>query len=223
MSRTQTEGTRLAAILRSTQNLIAEVNGGNKTVSTALASQLSELVREIDFKLESKDNPDDRKLGILFAFLAWHHIESETPSYPQISKFFENKDGRLFLKSSKVNDETMKQVLEYAAKSQEVISWITLPQPGTPGTMTLSKGNSFVKKVVSISKGSGGGQVGSVLEDRFTQPITQELIDRLPDPDQCVFFRLGPQPVSVTDFKDKYQDDEEEEELERNNDLDDMF
>ena len=223
MSRAQTEGTRLAAMLRSTQNLIAEVNSGNKSVATALASQLSELVREIDFKLESKDSPDDRKLGILFAFLAWHHIESEGPCQPQVSKFFEPKEGRLFLKCSKVSDDTMKEVLEQTANSQDVINWITLPQPGTPGTMSLSKGNSFVKKIVSISKGSGGGQFGSVKEDRFTQPITQELIDRLPDPDHCVFFRLGPQPVSVTDFKDKYQDEEEEEELERNNDLDDMF
>ena len=223
MSGVQTEGTRMAALLRSTQSLIHEAGTGDKPVSPALASQLSELVRDIEYKLESKDNIDDRKLGILFAFLAWHHIEADTPAFPQLSKFFDHKDGRLILKSSKLNEDVLKQVQEYSSKPQEVVSWITLPQPGTPGSMSLSKGKSFVKKVVSISKGAGGGQSGCVLEDRFTQPITQDLLDRMPDPEYCIFFRLGSQPASVTDFKDKYVEDEEDEELQRNNDLDDMF
>ena len=219
----QTEGTRLAAILRTTQNLIAETSQGNKTISAALASQISELVREIEYKLENKESTDDRKLGILFAFMAWHHIEAESSAYPQISKFFEAKDGRLILKQSKVSEDMFKQVLEYSAKPQEVISWITFPQPGTPGTMSLSKGKSFVKKVVAISKGTGGGQCGCVLEDRLTQPITQDLLDRMPDPDQCLYFRLGMQPASVADFKDKYEEAEDDDDLQRNNDLDDMF
>ena len=147
MSQTLPEGTRLASMLRSTQNLFAEVNGGNKSMNSALASQLSELIREIEFKLQSKECPDEVKLGILFAFMAWHHIEGEVSTNSQITKFFEQKASLLFLKSSKITAEVITQAQECPIKTLEVISWITLPQPGASGTMTLTKSKSFVKKV----------------------------------------------------------------------------
>ena len=222
MAGVESEAIRITKILRQTQHLIGESSQGIKNVSTALTSQLTELTREIEIKLENQENINERKLGVLFAFLALHHIESDAPAYNHILKFFDNKNSRIILKLSKVDDEVLKKVQEYVAKPQEVVSWVTLPQPGSPGSMSISKGSSFVKKVVSINKNTGGGDFGSVLEDRFTQPITQDLLDKIPDPAFCIFFRLGNQAPTVKDFNDKYQE-EEEDDLQRNNDLDDMF
>ena len=223
MGEIHTEATRLTAMIRQVQDLGIAAATGSKDASLALGTQLSELVRELDSKIQNKESMLDQKLGILFTFYAWFRIDAEAPTHSQLTKFFENKGNRLILRSPKLDDEVLKQVQEYASKPQEVISWVTLPQPGTPGTMSLSKGKSFVKKIVSISKGAGGGFFDCILEDRFTQPITEELLDRMPNPDLGIFFRLGILAPSIVDLKDKYEEDEEEEELQRNNELDDMF
>ena len=204
-------------------DLMREVQKSSMADESVLARDLENMIQELSNKLTKSDNVNDKKLGVVFTFLLWHRMDVNAATLPAFSKLFEFRNGKAILKVSKTDEEVDEKILNYNIRDIDLLSWISLPQPGTPGTMRLSSGMSFVKKIVAIEKGAGGGVFGSIKQDELSQPITQNLIDALPHPDLCVYFAHGKAQESPTDFGDKYEADDEEEELARNNDLDDMF
>ena len=186
-------------------------------------SNLEEIINEISLKLIKAEDINQKKLGVWFAFLLWHQYGTIVAYLPLFNKLFDFRYEKAILKSSKTDEETEEKIASHSLKGTEVINWVSLPQPGTPGTMRVSAGNSFVKKIVEISKGAGGGIFGSVSEDVASEKVTKLQLDLLPNPDLCLSFAQAHLQKTTADFKDNYEVDEDGEELQRNNDLDDMF
>ena len=204
-------------------DLMLKVQASKSESGQSFTGDLETLTQEILSKITKSDTPSNKKLGILVAFMLWQRLGVTNKTMPAFDKLFEFRNGKAILKASKTDEELDLKISNQTIKDTNILSWIYLPQPGTPGTMRLSTGRSFIKKIVTIEKGTGGDLFGSIDQDKLKQPITQALIDGMPHPDLCVYFAHGKAQESPTDFRDQYEFDDEGEEMERNNDLDDMF
>ena len=100
--------------------------------------------------------------------------------------------------------------------------WLSLSDAFLGSKLKLNKSSSFVREIIADRNND---EFGSLKEDRLTNSISPELISRLPDPRNSIYFTINKHEKKHHDFTDPHHGDadDDEEGMQRNSDLDDLF
>ena len=194
------EFNRVAALVKEAQSQLDCARASNACDSGLVQATLAPLARELKNKLESKEEVQF-KLGVLLVFFAHRCFPEELG---QACHIIRSEGSKSTFATRHVSPSARQLIESYKPKSNEAVSWLVT---GKPSQATLCPDGSIF---------------GAILLERLTQPVTEELLNKIPAKDACIYFACNFAAQPASDIKDTFDSDSDEA-IMRNTDLDDLL